>query len=121
MGKPTAVVNEYLTAFTTGDFVEARSVVAENFSFRGPFIQTGNREAFFVGAAGLASIVRGHRMLRQWEEGDEVCSLYELKLETPIGAGSVLMSEWHTVRNGELTAGRLVFDTAEFREFVPAS
>ena len=73
-----------------------------------------------AGAAPLAKIARGPRLLRQWEGGDEVSSLYQFRLETPAGAGAALMSEWHTVRDGRLHSARLVFDTAEFRTVVPA-
>lgn len=121
MGKATNVVNAYLTAFTSGDFDKARTLVADGFSFHGPFLKADNKEAFFAGASRLAPIVRGYRLVRQWEDGDDVCSMYEFKVETPVGAGSVLMSEWHTVRDGQLIASRLVFDTAAFRAFVPAS
>ena len=35
------------------------------------------------------------------------------------GAGSVVMSEWRVARDGELTSGRVMFDTAAFRDLVP--
>lgn len=119
---PTAaeIVNAYLDAFTAGEFEKASELVAAEFAFHGPFIQTATREAFFAGAAPLAKIARGHRLLRQWDEGDEVSSFYEFRLETPAGAGSVLMSEWHRVCDGRLSSARLVFDTGEFRTVVPA-
>jgi hypothetical protein len=43
----------------------------------------------------------GHRLLRQ-AEGDEVSPTYEMLIETPAGAGSVVMSEWRVARDGEL-------------------
>jgi hypothetical protein len=111
-------VSAYLAAFYSGDFARARSMVATDFAFRGPFLQVEGRDAFFDGAAGLLPIVRGHRVLRQWADGDDVCSLYEVNLETSLGAGSILMSEWNTVRSGLLTSGCVVFDTAAFRALV---
>lgn len=119
--RASQVVMEYLTAFTSGDIDRARTLVADDFSFRGPMLQADGKEAFFEGAATLAPIVRGYRMLRQWEEGDDVCSLYEFNVETPAGAGSVLMSEWNTVHDGQLTSARLVFDTAAFQALMPQS
>jgi ketosteroid isomerase-like protein len=115
----SAIATRYLTAFYSGDFDAARSVVAEDFSFCGPFLRVDSREAFFDGARGLGPIVRGHRLQRQWEDGPDVCSVYEVDLETPAGTGSILMSEWHTIRDGQLASGRVVFDTAEFRALVP--
>ena len=127
-GKAGAVVTEYLTAFYTGDFDRAQAVVAPDFSFRGPFLQVQGRDAFFAGAQGLQPIVRGHRLLHQWVDpgvddvdNAEVCSIYDVTLETAAGAGSVPMSEWHTVRGGRLTAALVVFDAAAFRALLPPS
>jgi ketosteroid isomerase-like protein len=113
------VVLDYLTAFYSADFDTARSLVADDFSFRGPFLQIEGGDAFFQGAAGLASIVRGYQLVRQWQDGHDVSSVYEVNLETPGAKGTVLMSEWSTVRDGQLTASRVVFDTAAFRALVP--
>ena len=114
----SATVSRYLAAFYSGDFATARSVLADGFSFHGPFVQATGADAFFAAAEGLRSLVRGHRLLRQVCDGEEVCSLYEVDLETPTGAGSVPMSEWHVVRDGRIASGRVLFDTAAFRTIV---
>src|SRR5258706_282997 len=114
-GGAASLVTQYLTAFYAGDFDRARATVAQDFSFQGPFLQVQGRDAFFAGAQGLQPIVRGHRLLRQWVDGDEVCSIYDVTFETPKGTGSVPMSEWHTVRDGRLAAARVLFDAAAFR------
>ncbi len=106
------VVVEYLTAFSSGHFDRARSLVSDDFSFRGPRLSTVGRDAFFAAAEGKDRFVRGFRMLRQWEDGNEVCSVYELDFATPAGAGSLVMSEWHTIRDGRLASSLLVFDTS---------
>jgi hypothetical protein len=71
-------------------------------------------------AAGLKPIVRGHRLLRQWADGDEICSWYDVDLQTPVKSGAVTMSEWHAVREGKLVSGRVVFDAAALRAFLPS-
>ncbi len=111
-------VNAYLTALYGGDFERARTLLAERFAFRGPFVQADGRAAFLESAEGLKRIARGHTLLRQLHDGDSVCSLYELRLETPLGSGSVPMTEWHTVSNGLLISGLVLFDTAKFRALV---
>jgi SnoaL-like domain len=115
------VVNQYLTSFYSGDFETAKSVVADDFSFRGPFLQVDGKEQFFAGAEGLRQIVRGHRLLRQWVDGDDVSTTYEVDFVTPAGEGSVLMSEWHILRHTQLGSGRVTFDSAAFRALVPHS
>src|ERR1700685_3869770 len=103
-------VNNYISAFYQGDFESAGSFLADEFSFEGPFIKTQSKKSFFEGANGLRGIVRGHRTLRQWVDGNDVCTIYEMLLETPLGSGSITMSEWSSVRDGQLVSSRLFFD-----------
>ncbi|WP_322780307.1 nuclear transport factor 2 family protein [Frankia sp. Cas4] len=117
---PIDVVNEYLASFYSGDFTRAAAILAADFSFQGPFLSVEGRDGFLSGAQGLRPVVRGHRLLRQWQDGHEVCSIYEVDLSTLAGSGSVVMSEWHTVRAGQLASGRVVFDTAPFHALMPA-
>jgi ketosteroid isomerase-like protein len=118
---PSAAVDDYLSAFYSGDFAAARSVVADEFTFEGPFITAESKESFFESAEGLRTIVRGHRTLRRMVDGNDVSTIYAMALETPVGAGSVTVSEWHHVRGGQLLSGHLFFDSAAFRALVPAS
>jgi ketosteroid isomerase-like protein len=117
-GAPADIATAYLTAFYDGDHELAASLVSDDFRFDGPFLQVNSKAAFFEGAAGLLPIVRGHTLRRQWADGDEVCSVYDVNLETPTSSGTVLMSEWHTVRHGKLAQGRVVFDTRQFNALV---
>ncbi len=114
------VVNQYLGAFYAGEHDRAWSLVADEFSFEGPFVTVAGRAPFFASAAGLKAVVRGHRLLRQWSDGGDVCSIFEVHLQSPAGAGTVAMSEWHLVRDGLLKSGRVLFDSAAFRALLPA-
>ena len=118
MNANTDAVTGYLTAFYTGDFETAAGFIADEFSFRGPFLSVDGKHPFLAGAEGLRSIVRGHRLLRRWDDGADISSLYEVDLETPNARGTVVMSEWHRVAEGRLVAGHVVFDTAAFRSIV---
>ena len=115
------VAGEYLAAFYSGDFDRARLLVAEEFSFQGPFLEVKGRDAFFEGARGLLGVVRGHKLIHHWADGGEVGSLYEVRLQTPSSSGSIPMFEWHSVRDGRLVSGHVLFDTARFRELVGPS
>jgi hypothetical protein len=114
-----ALVNEYLNAFYSGDFATARNFVADDYRFEGPFVQAVNKDEYFASAAGLAPVVKGHKLLQQWEHGAEVCSIYDVCIQTPAGEGAVTMSEWHTASSGQLQSSRLVMDTAIFRALMP--
>lgn len=110
-----SLATHYLVALTTSDLEQARSLMADDFSFRGPGQDAAlDRETFLSRFGGKYEHVGKLRMLRQIEDAaGDVCSLYELDAETPAGAATFLMTEWHTVRNGRLTSALLVFDTAQ--------
>ena len=114
------LVKEHLTAFCAGDFETVATLLADDFSFTGPLRQVDGRDEFLAGAEGLIPIMRGHRLLRQWQDGPEVCSVYELHIESPVGSGSVPMSEWDTVADGRIVTARLLYDTAAFLALAPS-
>jgi len=109
------IVNEYLAAFYAGDFARARGYVSERFHFKGPFVEAVNRETFFESAARLAAIVRGHEVLRQWRDGQDVCTVFEMRM----GSGSVTTCEWHTVEGSLLVKARVILDSNAFRALMP--
>ena len=113
------IVNQYLEAFYAGDFDGAGALVAEDFQFKGPFIEVVGRAKYFLAAERLKPIMRGHVMLKQWEDGADICSLYEVNLQTPATSGKIYMSEWNRVLNEKLAVARLIFDTGAFRKLVP--
>ena len=112
------VVTDYLTAYTSGDVDKALSLVSADFSFRGPMQHTAGKEAFSAVLAHVAHVApgaRGMRILRQWEDDDEVCSLYTFDVQAPARAASLLVSEWNTVRDGKVASSLMVFDTGTFQ------
>lgn len=109
------LVNQYLDAYTSGDVDTAASLVSENFSFQGPMQESIGRDSLREMVAHIAPAARGCRMLRQWQDDDEVCSLYEFNVETDTGPTSILVSEWNTVRDGQVASSLMVFDTGPFR------
>jgi hypothetical protein len=117
---PEALVATYLDSFYSGDFERAASVLAEDFCFQGPSHQIEGKQAFLVRGEGVRPMMRGDHIVRQWVDGNEICTLHEVELVTPVGEGSVVVSEWHSVRGGQLVSGRSVFDTTAFRSLVPA-
>ncbi len=119
MSNASDIFNRYLQAFTSGDGEAASALIADDFVFQGPLLQTETKAAFLEGAGKLGPIVRGFKMLRQFGDGDEVCSIYDFEIETPKGKGSITMSEWSRVRGGKLVSSRLLFDTAAFGALMP--
>lgn len=113
--EPSEIVRAYLTAFTSGDVDRAASLVSEDFSFQGPSQATEGRSALRKIVAHVAAGARGHRIVRQWQDGDDVCTLYEIRAHSGARETSLLVSEWNTVRDGQVASSLMVFDTGPFR------
>jgi SnoaL-like domain len=114
------VFRTYLERFTAGDAAGAGELLADEFSFVGPVLQANGKAEFLAGAANLGPIVRGFELHRQWVDGEDVCSIYDFRIETPAGTGSIQMAEWSVVRDSKLVSSRLLFDTAAMAALMPA-
>jgi len=107
------VVTAYLTAYLSGDIPTARSMIKDDFSFRAPLLEsTASKDVFFAGAERKASYIRSFSILRQWEDGNEVSTLYRLEVSTSSGSASMLMHEWHTTSSGQIASTVMLFDSA---------
>jgi hypothetical protein len=113
------VFRTYLERFSTGDPSGAAELLDEEFTFVGPMLQANGKAEFLAGSAVLGPVVRGCEIHHQWVDGDQVCSIYDFKIETPAGSGSVPMAEWSVVRDGKLVSSRLLFDTAAMAALMP--
>jgi predicted SnoaL-like aldol condensation-catalyzing enzyme len=117
----TDVFRAYLERFTGGDVEGAAELLADDFTFRGPMVQTDSKAEFLASTTPVAAVARGVKIHHAWADGDDVCMIYDFEIETPAGAGSVLMAEWAVIRDGKLVSSRLVFDTAAFMALMPTA
>lgn len=103
----------FLHAFMSGDVDKASRLVSEDFSFRAPLQEgRGDRSVYFAGAAEKVRFIRAFRILRQWVDGDDVSTVYELDIQTPEGSATMPMSDWHTVKAGRVTSTLMVFNAS---------
>ena len=115
----TAIVESFLTRFTSGDASGAAELLDDSFVFHGPMVQTDNKAAFLEATAPLAPMLQGYEMHRLWDDGDEVCAIYDLHVATPAASGSVTVAEWSVVNDDKIASQRIVFDTAAFAALMP--
>lgn len=113
------VFRAYLERFASGDIDGAADLLADEFTFHGPILQADSKADFLAGSTAAAQMARGCEIHRQWVDGDAVCSIFDFKVETPVGAGSIPMAEWAVVRDGKLVSSRLIFDSAAMAALMP--
>jgi ketosteroid isomerase-like protein len=108
MGQALDIVNRFMQS-------QDPSLLADDFSFIGPVDQTKGIDAFMKLNASFFPLVTGMRMLKQFEQGHDVCSIYEMDLASPSGTSLTLnIADWVVVNNGKMVQERLYYDTRAF-------
>src|ERR1700756_4690458 len=108
MGQALDLVNQFMQSQDT-------SLRAEDFRFLGPVDQTTGVEAFTQLNASFFPLVTGMRMLKQFEQGNDVCSIYEMDLTSPSGISLTLhVADWVTVESGKMVEERIYYDARAF-------
>jgi SnoaL-like protein len=115
------IFRSYLERFTRGDVEGAAEFLADEFAFDGPILQAKDKAEFLAGSATAAAMARGCTIHHQWVDGEDVCSIYDFEIETPVGTGAIPMAEWSVIRDRKLVSSRLLFDTAAMAALMPQS
>jgi len=121
MGKAADVVNRFydISNNKQGDGLEA--LVARNVTFEGPLMKlTGDRE-YLSTIMPFLKFHKGMRMLKQFEDAEHVCSIYEMTLGTPAGGTLTLaFADWIRIVDGRVAEQKLYYDPREFaKAFMP--
>lgn len=111
----------YLDATWTGKADSVRDLIAEDVRFQGPFraVPLEGKTRYFETGEYLQPLVRGYELLHRWADETDVCSILNVKLESELGAGTLLITEWHKVDNGQIVETRIIFDTAKYHALIP--
>ncbi len=108
----TDVVTAYKQALGAGDFEAARTTLADDLHFEGPFDTLESADDYLKAVQGLWTIVESVETKHVSSTGDQVVVLYEMVTNTP--AGTQLICEWYGVEDGKIAWIRALFDSAPF-------
>lgn len=90
-------------------------LIADDMTFSGPLIQASGAKNYIEMLGQFLKFHKGWRMLKQFENGNDVCSIYEVRLGTPAGGTfNVLIADWITVSNGRISRQNIYYDPREF-------
>jgi len=108
MGQALDIVNRFMQS-------QDPSLLADDFRFLGPVDQTTGIDAFITLNADFFPLVTKMSMLKQFEQGNDVCSLYEMDLTSPSGTSLTLhIADWVVVEGGKMVKERMYYDAREF-------
>lgn len=106
-----ALIEKYYGAFAKHDLGEARSYLADDFTFRGPIMLASSADDMMEKMAGFGCEYEStvHDMLC---EGDRVVVNFTCAFKTPVEA-TLDMCEWLTVREGKIVRSELFYDASK--------
>lgn len=112
MAAAAEIVERYHNAFGDRDPATARSLLADDLHFEGPFDQFDSADDYMQSLAKLAPIVTGSDVVKVVASGDDVVTIYDLHTNSP--AGTSRIAEWTTVKGGKIAEMRVFFDARPF-------
>lgn len=115
MANAADIVNTFLQRTSARDIRGAMALLRDDVEFIGPLMRTSGASAY---AGLLEQFLPAHiatRILKQFQDGDDVCSVNELDIRTPTGGTlTIAMAEWFRLRSGKIAEHRVYYDPREF-------
>lgn len=120
MGKSLEVVNQYYGLLNNKNFTALKELLSENMSFTGPLVQRSGANEYVDALKRLFKFHKKSQMLKQFENGNDVCSIYHLIMEKPAGGSlSVTMADWVRIVDGRIAEQKIYYDPREFEKAFP--
>jgi ketosteroid isomerase-like protein len=117
MSRALDIVNRFYEATDAGRLDDLRDLVSDDVTFTGPVMTARGAQEYVAMNEQLLGFHTGTTMLRQLEDGDDVCSIYELGMRTPAGGALTLtIADWIRVEDGKIAAQRIYFDPRAFTQ-----
>ena len=104
------IVDRYNRALQSRDFAAARSLLADNLRFEGPFDRFETADDYVKAITGLYGMVKGIKHEKTIADADSVALFYVL--QTPVADAPV--AEWYSIRGGKIVSLRAYFDARPF-------
>ncbi len=120
MIKALDVVNQYYDLLNNKNFISLKDLLSEDMSFIGPLVQRSGASEYLEALKRLFKFHKKSQMLKQFESGDDVCSIYDLIMYKPAGGSlSVTVADWIRVVDGRIIDQKIYYDPREFVKAFP--
>jgi ketosteroid isomerase-like protein len=105
--EPTAIMATYFDCWRKGDLATLRTILADDFSFRGPLGQVDNAEGGVQAMAGLTQMTTDIVVRKVFAAGPDVLTWFELHTTA---APPCPVANWSHVDDGKITRIQATFD-----------
>lgn len=112
MSQVLDIVHEYYQAIEVKDFEKVRSLIDDQYTFKGPFMQFNGADEC-IEQMKECSFEAQHEVVRTITDGKQVVLIFDWTCSKPF-QGTFRMCEYLQVENGRILSAELIFDTANF-------
>ncbi|MFB6810674.1 nuclear transport factor 2 family protein [Streptomyces sp. NPDC056387] len=113
-------VRAYHDARFRGDVPTAAAQIGDGFTFRSPFITSDSPTGHLDGLDGLLGIVTGVDLISELYGETEATLVYDVHTTPAVGI-TQRTAEHFRLRDGRITAIRLIFDSAPWQAIMTAA
>src|SRR5689334_7732471 len=103
------VLRRFYEAAVKRDFTTARACLADDLVFEGLFETYRGADHYMKTFEGLLHITMRLDVRKIIADGNDAAVFFELETKAPAEA-TVLVAEWHQIRNGKIVHARSAFD-----------
>ena len=116
MENALAIVNRFLKLTNhEKNLKEVATLLADNIAFVGPLLRTTGVKAYLSLLEQFLPCHLETHVLKQFENGNDVCSINELVLKTPQNTNiTLVMAEWFRFERGKIAEHRVYYDPRDF-------
>jgi hypothetical protein len=116
--RPAEVALAYPRAFSGPDMATAARYIADDIAFESPRVKLTGAGAYLAAAGQFAEAVTGVDTITAFGDDDHAIVMYDMHTSS---LGIVRAADYFEIRNGKITADKLVFGTYEVRRASPGS
>lgn len=103
-----------------GSIADLRALFADDLVFTGPMMRVEGGDQYAGLLQQFLPLHESLTLVRQFAEGDEVCSIVDLRVKSPAGNTMKMdLAEWIVVTNGKIASHTIFYDPREFAAAFP--
>lgn len=116
MGKALDIVNRFYDITNNKNETKGlEQMLSQDMTFAGPLMKTMGSSNYIEMLGQFVKFHKSWKVLKQFENGNDVCSIYEVTLGTPDGGSfSVVIADWIRISDGKIAEQRIYYDPREF-------
>ncbi len=115
MGKALDVVKKFYDITENKKGEGLQDILTDDMTFVGPLMKTSGAKDYVKSTIQFIQMHKATRMHKHFENGNDVCSIYEMDIAKPDGGTFTIdMVDWITVSDGKVAKQKIYYDPREF-------